>query len=185
MTSQFYYLSPCARTSAYWLTDRHVEVSLTYIPRLLSTAAQFIACEQSQNLLPVYSPTEDHLKWLLRSAYNYQWGLSYYNTLVEIGEYVFKLKHSTYKLQNELSKYLQLFPDVDFTPPPCLFDESFFLETTDKSYRNYYKEVEAKAGAHRKMVAPFWVRSSRRLPIVKQPSQWSAPSHENPFADLE
>jgi hypothetical protein len=133
----------------------------------------------------VYSPTEDHVKWLLESAYNYEWGLNYYNTLVEIGEYVFKLKHSTYKLQNELAKYISLFPDVDATPMPCLFDKAYFLETTEKSYRNYYKQVEAKAGAHRKMVTPWWVRSSRRLPIVKQPIVWQAPSPDNPFADLE
>jgi len=185
MTPQFYYLSPCARTSAEWLADRHVESSLTYIPRLLSTAAQFVVCEASPILLPIYNPAEPHMKWLLKSVYNYQWGLSYYNTLVELGEYKFKFKHNTYRLQRELTKYLHLFPDVDFTPPPCLFDEEYILDTTEKSYRNYYKQVEAKAGSYHKMVTPFWVKVSMRLPIVRQSQQWVKPQESDPFADLK
>lgn len=185
MIPQFYYLSPCARTSVEWLIDEHVESSLTCIPRLLSTAAQFIACESSHSLLPITNTTDDHFKWLLKSAYNYQWGLSYYKTLAEIGEYVFKKKHSTYRLQNDLSKVLRLFPDNDFTPPPCLFSEEYFQDTTEKSYRNYYRLTEAKAGMYRKMVTPFWVRTSHRLPIVKQPQVWVPVDTANPFADLE
>ncbi len=185
MSPQFYYLSPCARTSVSWLIDEHVESSLTYIPRLLSTAAQFIACEQSKILLPISNTNDLHFRWLLESVYNYQWGLSYYSCLVDVGEYVFKKKHSTYKIQNELARYLGMFPDTDFTPPPCLFGEEYIKETTEKSYRLYYKSEIAKAGMYRKMVTPFWVRTSRRLPIVKQPSIWVAPDPSNPFADLE
>ena len=183
---QFYYLSPCARTSAYWLTDKHIEDSVVEVPRLLCTAAQLVAAQTSKFLLNPSNANEPHVQWLLKSAYNFQWALSYYNTICEISEYVFKNKHNTYNLQNELARHLYLFPDEDPCPPPCLFGTEFFLSTTEKSYRNHYKQIHARAGAYHKMITPWWIGFSRRLPVVRQAK---GPVHhrnleEDPFADL-
>jgi len=183
---QIFYLHSCAKTSAYWLKDTHVAGGITSMVRMLSTAAQFVTVENDSILPNPEQPEHPHIKWLMQSAWNYQWGLSYWDSLCELGEDIFKFKHNVYKVRTHLYKHIRSFPLEEFCPPPCLFDIAYLQKTTEESYRNFYRQVEAKPSTYNKMVAPFWVRTSQRVVLHRLPEKRKAYDLEaDPLADLK
>lgn len=185
MQLQIYYLHCDARTSAYWLKDEHVRTGITSTLRLLATACQYIIAETDPILPEPGNPAEPHVQWAMQSAFNYQWCLSYYDSLCELGEDVFKYHHNNYRIRTQLYKHIRSFPLTRFCPPPCMFDKSYVLETTEESYRNYYKQVEAKPATYSKMVTPFWVRTSQRVVLSRAPeNRFAKDLSEDPLADL-
>ncbi len=186
MQLQVFYLHSCARTSAGWLKDSHIQSGVVSTLRLLATAAQFVTLENDPVLPPVDNVAEPHVQWAMRSAYNYQWCLSYYDTLFEISRDVFKLKLNNHRIRTQLYKHIRSFPTEQFSPPPCLFPREYLQATTEESYRNYYKQVEAKPSTYNKNVTPFWVRTSQRVILHRTPEQrYAKDLSENPLADLE
>ncbi len=185
MKLEIYYLHSCARTSACWLKDAHIQSGITTTLRLLSSAAQFVIAETDPILPPPDNVAEPHVQWAMRSAFNYQWCLSYYDTIWELGRDLFKFKHNNYRIRTQLYKHIRMFPSEPFCPPPCIFSKEYLQGTTEESYRNFYKSVEAKPSTYSKNVTPFWVRTSQRVVLQRQPEQrYAKDLTEDPLADL-
>lgn len=185
MNLEVFYLHSCARTSAYWLKDSDVLNGIVASQRLLSTAVMFQMVNADDLLPGPYDIKEPHVRWAMKSSYNYQWVLSYYESLCELAADVLAHKPNDWAIRCRLLSYIDIFPDEPFTPPPFLYDISYVLNTTEESYRNYYRLVQAKPGSYRRVRPPFWIKGVRRGPAIvpDQPTE-AFDLSDDPFADL-
>lgn len=187
MNLEVYYLHSCARTSANWLKDSDVLNGIVQSQRILSTAAMYICCEVDDLLPGPYDVREPHVQWVMKSAYNYQWVLSYYLSLCELATIVDPAyKADNYRIKGRLLSYVDLFPDELFCPPPFLYGIEHVKRTTEESYRSYYRAIQAKPGSYRRIHPPFWMRGLRRGPAIVQvePEEPAFDLSEDPLADL-
>lgn len=164
---RIYYLHSCAKLSASWLKDSHINPAMLSSSRILATACHYIQLEEDDLLPGPYDIANPFVQWALSSAWNCAWLLAYHEESYNIAKAKFNYKSDMWRVHKRFHEYLRLFPQqVPFTPPPFTVGEKYICGNTEESYRNYYKQEEASHGSYRRISVPFWL-NVRAVPVVE------------------
>ncbi len=160
MDGMIYFLHPCARLSAEWLTDPHTKTQLFETGKLLSAAIAMNTLDgESYYRFQKSHLTHPLMPWLLESSLHAQWLLSHFCALADKQRRLFVPGFRSFREERAFALVVNAtFPDAPWQNPPVLTPPEYARETPDASYRAYYLHAHVRLGMYRRSTMPIWVR---------------------------
>lgn len=157
-----FYLDPCPRQCARYMTNRHVVKMILESAQLLSTAHVV-----ADDVKVAYKPTHKNhpsTLWVLEAQENYLWLYEHYIALIEehLHRYPKSKKHKSSRFLEILSRVPKGIRRVKRTPIKLAMPEILKAEYSGvEAYRKYYKiykrfDKDGKAAAWTNRPIPTW-----------------------------